>query len=92
MGPGLCWTFFGTRIHPLKARAHPIWEYSDCTDRTRELEVELPKSKVAVRVDDVVVGDSTSVFDNHPRPFSLAKLVKMVSFPTSFRLVLIFVY
>ncbi|OEL19720.1 hypothetical protein BAE44_0019261 [Dichanthelium oligosanthes] len=75
-GLGLCWTFFSLWIQPLKARAHPIWEYSDRSDPTRESEVELPKSEVVSRVADVVVGDAASVFNNHPPPLSLAKLAK----------------
>ncbi|OEL31831.1 hypothetical protein BAE44_0007150, partial [Dichanthelium oligosanthes] len=68
----LCWTFFGLRIQPLKARAHPMWEYSDRTDPTRESEEDLPWPEVASWITDMVLGDATSVFNNHPLPLSLA--------------------
>ncbi|OEL18746.1 hypothetical protein BAE44_0020235 [Dichanthelium oligosanthes] len=84
MGPGLCWTFFSLRILPLKARAYPMWEYSDRTNPIRESEEALPRSEVAVRVADVVVGDGVPVFDNHPRPLSLANPVQNVSLSTLF--------
>ncbi|OEL30770.1 hypothetical protein BAE44_0008211, partial [Dichanthelium oligosanthes] len=78
----LCWMFFSLRIRPLKARAHPMWEYSDWTDPTRESEEDLPRSEVTAWVADVVSGDAMSVFDDHSRPLSLANSVQNVSLLT----------
>ncbi|OEL28655.1 hypothetical protein BAE44_0010326 [Dichanthelium oligosanthes] len=51
---GLLWTFFKRRIQPLKARVHPMFEYTGSADPTRELEKELAESEVKVRVSGVL--------------------------------------
>ncbi|OEL26262.1 hypothetical protein BAE44_0012719, partial [Dichanthelium oligosanthes] len=57
----------------LKARAHPLFDYSSPTDPTRESEVELPKSERAARVANVLkMGiDVDESLNNHPPPRSL---------------------
>jgi hypothetical protein len=86
MGPRLCWTFFSWTVQPLKTRAYPLWEYSDCFDPILKSEEELPRSEVAARVADMVTvaGDTASVFDGHPQPLSLANPGKNMSPLTPF--------
>ncbi|OEL21961.1 hypothetical protein BAE44_0017020 [Dichanthelium oligosanthes] len=88
IGLGLCWTFFSHRIQSLKARVHPLWEYTDHSNPTRESEEELALSKVVARVADMLaVDDAASMFDGHPSPRSLAHCPPNVSLPTLFAFV-----
>ncbi|OEL23857.1 hypothetical protein BAE44_0015124, partial [Dichanthelium oligosanthes] len=62
------------RVQPLKARAHPLFQYAGATDPTRKLVADLPRSEVKARVVNVLkMGvDIKVALDNHPSPRCLA--------------------
>ncbi|OEL38353.1 hypothetical protein BAE44_0000627, partial [Dichanthelium oligosanthes] len=47
-------TSFSRWVQPLKARVHPLWEYSDHSDSTCESKEVLALSEVATRVANVL--------------------------------------
>ncbi|OEL27390.1 hypothetical protein BAE44_0011593, partial [Dichanthelium oligosanthes] len=73
-GVGLCWTFFMQRVQPLKARAHPLFQYAGPTDPTRESKADLPWSEVKAWVVSVLKTgiNIEETLNNHPSPRSLA--------------------
>ncbi|OEL31486.1 hypothetical protein BAE44_0007496 [Dichanthelium oligosanthes] len=67
------------QIQSLKNRVHPIFEYSDLGDPTRESADELPEGEIQDRVVSIVAHNVEVDMGRHPQMFKLNNLPNLVS-------------
>ena len=71
--------FIRRRVQPAKLRAHPMFEYADERDATRESSVELPEEEVRRRVGRLMAQGTDLDISRRPPPFSRANPPSQVS-------------
>ena len=84
-GIKVIWTLFERHVQPLKARAHPLYNYSGVKDPTQERTEELSVDVVRRRVVDLVVFGTTIRIEGAPNAFSASFRPSLVSFFLCFR-------